>query len=524
MSRVEKTSLFQFVCCFIFAFFVLTPLYADNDDILNRIVKLNKSKGCVYDLLEDLSKQIGYCFIYDSDLIKSEWKVTLKKKQTTVGQAIHEIVKNNRILISVIGHNILIGHANSTVASKPDSVPEVTRKPQYITLQGTLLDKYSKEPIEYCTVEIVNTSITGVTNQEGKFRMTIPDSLSHHRMRFSQLGYSSQEIKVSHFNNRSLTIFLLPKLFPIKEFIVRPSDPMKLLKAVMDSRIDNYQESPVYMTSFYREGIEKGKKLVGLTEAVFKIYKTPSHSFLSDDQVKLLKMRTIKNSEEKDSIVTKIESGIGACLQLDILKELPDFMIPDQCYDIYDYKPSETILLDERQVNLVSFKQKKKIKEPLYCGKLYIDSENNALVRADYEIAPKYITKMSGLLVKRKSRHIKVIPQKMEYTVHYKRWNNKYYLNYARGDLYFKIRKRNSLIGSKSVHAWFEIVTCEIDDKRVKRFTRKEMLPTSTVFSDMQFIYDDRFWGNFNVIPIEEKLYKAIRVISEKINEVKVVN
>ena len=33
----------------------------------------------------------------------------------------------------------------------------------------------------------------------------------------------------------------------------------------------------------------------------------------------------------------------------------------------------------------------KGIKEPLYCGELYIDAENNALVQARLEINPAYV-------------------------------------------------------------------------------------------------------------------------------------
>ena len=36
-------------------------------------------------------------------------------------------------------------------------------------------------------------------------------------------------------------------------------------------------------------------------------------------------------------------------------------------------------VIDNRLVNVISFRQNKGIKEPLYCGELYIDAENKCV-------------------------------------------------------------------------------------------------------------------------------------------------
>ena len=63
------------------------------------------------------------------------------------------------------------------------------------------------------------------------------------------------------------------------------------------------------------------------------------------------------------------------------------------------------------------------------------------------------------------------------------------------------------------------MVTCKVDTDQVSRFTRNEALPTRTVFAETEFTYDEKFWGNFNVIPPEERLNDAIGKISSKIEE-----
>ena len=78
---------------------------------------------------------------------------------------------------------------------------------------------------------------------------------------------------------------------------------------------------------------------------------------------------------------------------------------------------------------------------------------------------------------------------------------------------------QKQLFGTFPLHTWFEMVTCKIDTNRVNRFARSEALPTRTVFAETRFAYDEKFWGNFNVIPPEERLNEAIGKISSKIEE-----
>lgn len=164
------------------------------------------------------------------------------------------------------------------------------------------------------------------------------------------------------------------------------------------------------------------------------------------DQVKLLKMSKIDNRESTDSLVAKIRAGIQACLQLDIMKDLPDFLSVDAEDNPYMYTSGDITFIDDRCVNVVYFEQKRSVRSPLYCGALYIDSENSALVQARIEINPKYIKEATRIFVVRQAPKINLTTQKVVYTISYKPWKGTYYIHHIRGDLYFKMkRKRFSL-------------------------------------------------------------------------------
>jgi hypothetical protein len=239
---------------------------------------------------------------------------------------------------------------------------------------------------------------------------------------------------------------------------------------------------------------------------------------LSGDQVKLLKMRRISNEEEKDTLITKMKSGINASLMLDIVRNLPDFLLPE--YEPrYNYLHSDITVIDNRIANVVSFEQKKEISEPLFKGELYIDAENNALLSARFEVHPKYVEKATDIYVTRKSKNVRITSQKVEYHVSYKLWNGTYYVNHIRGDLYFKVRKNNQLFGASTLHTWFEMATCKIETEDVNRFTHSETLQTRTIFAETNFAFDPDFWENFNIILPEDALNEAIRKITSKIEE-----
>ena len=328
-------------------------------------------------------------------------------------------------------------------------------------------------------------------------------------------GDTSLEFKVIGTHILSLE----PKVVPLQEVVVQWVDPYKLLKEMGRQREQNYSHSPAYLTTFYREGVLLKNKVQNLTEAVFKVYKIASHSPVSD-QAKLLKMSRLSNVEAKDSLLVKVKSGIQACFQMDIMKDMPSFLIPDAGDNGYLYTSQGVTFIDDRCVNVIHFAQKKEIIEPLYCGDLYIDAETNALLQARFEVDPQRVKKASEMFVERRTHGIQIIPQKVVYTISYKPWQGIYYIHHIRGDLSFKVKRRRLLSASPQMQIWFEMITCKVDTEQVTAFPRAERLPTRTIFSDLNFKYDEDFWRDFNVIPLEEELGKLIERISLKIEEI----
>jgi hypothetical protein len=480
------------------------PLQADSDEGLNRKIQLPGSSGTVYELLEEVTAQSGYLFIYESDAIENERPSAVEKGTYTIREAIHKITGNEQLELRLVGNHILI--------RLPDE------SPHHITIEGALVDRYTGEAVSYATVGIPSEGIGTISNGNGSFRLRVPDSLARSTVRFSHIGYLTQETAVELLAAEPRLLLFEPKVISIQEVVVRLVNPLRLLHSMLAKRDSNYAKQPVYFTTFYREGVERKKGFVNLTEAVFKVYKTPYTHSPAADQVKLLQMRRISNENERDTLIAKIKSGINACLLLDMVKNPPDFLLPENEHQ-YNYVHSDITVIDDRIANIISFEQKKDLKEPLYKGELFVDAENDALLSARFEIHPRYVEKATDMLVAQKSKNIQIVSQRVVYQVSYKPWNGVYYVNHIRGDLYFRIRKKSHLFSSSPVHTWFEMVTCRIETENVSRFTRNEALRTRAIFADTNFSYDHDFWGNFNIIPPEEQLNEAIARIASKIEE-----
>ncbi len=490
-----------------------------DDPLLNNAISLPKTKGTVYEMLNKISDLSGIFFIYDAKTIDNNRKAKLSKGKATVKQAIEDVVQDPNIKMKVIGNHILLYKTESLtsqIKNKPD-IQQTSDSINYYIIEGEIKDKETLEKLPFTSIRLGESNIGTVSNQNGEFLLKVPDSLKNTIVTFSYIGYETYKVPVELLVENRTNIYMDICYVPIPEIIVGIINPLRIVRGMLDNRDKNYMQQPVLLTTFYREGFDRKKEFINLTEAVFKIYKTPLNSN-RPDQVKLLKMRKITNSNENDSILMKFKAGVEAFFSLDLVKKLPDFLSLDE--NLYNYTKIDMTVIDFRLAHVISFEQKSEVEEPLYKGELYIDAENFALLSARFEINPEYIKKAKKDLVLKQGKKYDIIPKEAVYTVSYKEWNGKYIQNYVRGDLTFNVEKKKSFFARRTpIHTYFEMVVCNIETENIKPFPPKESIPTTRIFSETKFIYDQNFWGNFNIILPEQKLNDNIARISSQIEE-----
>ena len=225
-------------------FFGFDTMRADGGDVLQQIVRLPKTKATVYSLLGDVSRQSGYMFIYDSRVVDNDAIVRVKEGKRTIRQAVYDIIGDTDLEFKVIGTHILITSPSvKNLRISQDSLP--FQQTVNLIIAGTLLDKETGVPIPSATVGVRGTSVGSITNQDGEFKLSLPDSLRQAPVAFSHIGYISQDIELSALSGRHNVLSLEPKVVPLQEVVIRRSDPKKLLREMIERRERNYSHSPV---------------------------------------------------------------------------------------------------------------------------------------------------------------------------------------------------------------------------------------------------------------------------------------
>jgi hypothetical protein len=494
---------------------------AGQEALLEKLLTIPKQNTTLYNALNLISQKADVLFIYDSQVVENNKRVKLEAKNEPLHHVLDDIIGNPDISFKVIGQHILIYKIKRSPPQEVVIQAPVTLKDTIsnIIVKGYVYDDQNKAVLPFASVGIPEGNTGTIANADGFFKLKVPASFAGSSLIVSYMGYLSQSIPLELLNEQKIDVYLSPRIISLQEVIIRYIDPNTIIQKAMKQRELNYGNEPVYMTSFYREGVQKNKKYISYSEAVFKVYKSAYTRDDHSDQVKLLKSRKIQNEKADDTVYVKLKAGIQTALQLDIVKCVPGFLDLNPPVN-YTYTYSDLVSFNARDAYAVTFVQNEDVREALFAGTLYVDKENYAILGADFEMNPKYLDLAAEDLVLKKSRRLNVKIEKISYSVSYTQFNGRYYLNHARCDMNLKTRLRNHL-SSDNFNTFLEFASCHIDTLNVAKFTKQEVLNPSIVFSEATFDNADSFWYDYNIITPEEKLTEALSKIIGKIEEIK---
>ncbi|MFA5971465.1 MAG: carboxypeptidase-like regulatory domain-containing protein [Lentimicrobiaceae bacterium] len=518
----DSTSLIHAcILCAGFLLFLVNTLAAQ-ESLLDKSITISKQRTTLYNALNLISEKADCLFIYDSQVVESDKRVKLVADNQPLKQVLDNILANPELTYKVIGQHILIYRVkkeNLTVNHSPNVAPVHDTIKKSIIIKGHVFDNENKTAMPFVSIGILEENIGTITNMDGYFALKIPSSYSGSSMVVSHIGYMSQRIPIQLLNEQQVDIFLDRRIISLQEVIIRYLDPTTIVEKAMHQRKVNNSLEPVYITAFYREGVQKNSRYISYSEAVFKVYKSSYKLSENYDQVKLLKSRKIDNTNPRDTVLLKLKAGVLSALQLDIVKCVPGFL--DLAPPIeYTYTYSDLVSYNSKDAYAITFEQNNGITDALFIGTLYVEKESFAILGADFEINPAFLDKAAENLILKKSPKLKVKLEKISYSISYSPLNGKYYPNHTRCDIQLKTRLRKHLSWD-NFSTFLEFATCHIDTANVVKFSRQEVLKPNVVFSDAPYSNDNSFWGDYNIIAPEAKLSEALSKIIGKIEEIK---
>ncbi len=404
----------------------------------------------------------------------------------------------------------IIGVLSSTIQAQDN----------YQQYRGIVVDSYTETPLVFASLSVNGTNISTITNKDGEFALKIPENLTDVKVTVSFLGYQKRIVSIAEFKRRKTRIALTTTATRLSEInIVLPSDAKELVRTTLKKKGENYINEHVLMTAFYRETIKKRKKNVSLAEAIVNVYKQPYTSSRRDD-IKLYKARKSTDYSKLDTLALKLQGGPFNALYIDLMK-YPEYMFTNNVINLYKFSFAPSTTIDNRLVYVVKFKQHNEIKEPLYYGKLFIDSETLALTSAVYNLNVEDKELSSKLFVKKKPKDVFVYPTTAAYRIDYREKGGKWYYGYSNVQLTFKIKRKGKLFNSVySLISEMAVTDWKINTEKDRVKFKERLRPSIIIADEASGFSDPEFWGAYNVIEPEKSIESAINKIKRQLKKI----
>jgi hypothetical protein len=406
-----------------------------------------------------------------------------------------------------------------------------------ITVTGIVVDDQTGLGIGYAHVGIPEKGIGTTTGGNGAFTFKIPIEYKNSEMLVSYLGYKTFRKPFSEISGH-IKVRLLKSPTMLGEVVVMSDGGVENIvrKAVKNIKV-NY---PTYGTSylgFYRESrTDDSLKYIYLAEGVLNIYKR-SYKSKKEGYVSLVQGRKINLRNPLDTTVRSgFSSGHMAPHRFDFVQNRTDFIDP-RFFKVYNYSIESITTYNDRPVYVIAFdknekvvgpqgevevegssesrgllkvlrmfQKKKRTIEARMKGRIYIDKESYAFIRAEFEMTPK------GLEVYD------------YYPLYAGNWQgNKYVVNYRQlGDKwYFSDALREGMYGGGGIYT-NEIKITEIKTEKSEPIEYLDRMSRGVEFTRMTGEYDENFWKSYNVVPLSEGLAESVQQFknSQKAQEV----
>ncbi len=385
----------------------------------------------------------------------------------------------------------------------------------YYTISGIVKDSKSKDILAFATISVPGSNIGTVTNSDGEFTLKVQKSLNAKEFEISHLGYVNKKFPALEGQREDQIFYLDPYSITLKEVIVRPEDPRRIVMLAINKISDNYSQKPNMMTGFYRETIRQRRDYVSISEAIVNIYKAPYGFNFDNDRVKIFKGRRSANVKKSDTLSVKLLGGPHVSLLLDIVKN-PESLISRESADFYSYELVDVVNINNATNYVIEFKPIVNLSYPLYYGKLYISVDRLAFTMAEFSLDISDESKAVQSFVKKKPLGLRFVPTATKYLVYYKEQDGLNYISYVRNEIKFscdwkrRIFKTNYTIMS-------ELAITERRTDNIEKYTLRESFnPSSILAEKVQDYFDPNYWGEYNTIEPDQSIEKAIEKMNKR--------
>jgi hypothetical protein len=376
----------------------------------------------------------------------------------------------------------------------------VTVLSQKILITGKVVDKETKEPLEYASIGIKGKSISTISNLVGEFDFYIPLELRNNFLVINMLGYGTYEAPIwTLLDIRPLVIEMEKKPLELDEVIISDSLRGGDVLQIALSRIElNYPMNPYLMYGFYRDLKKVGGTYISLLEAAVKIYdenyEEPRNKNKLRERVALQEVRRSLGYGSKFTGYFDQDN----LLEVLLLHNSIRYRLFPQDQSFFDeITRLKDSYYDGEDIYVLSHKGD-------YNLTVYVEKSTYAIIYIEYE------EKLNNKLQRKRGMVSKLVSSKR--VNNFKRFDGKYYLNY---------------ISLNSKVNWYDIDSEELkfETELQQSLLINDVLPNAIGrinsaqkmkayglhFQDAP--YNKEFWDNYNMIkesPLDRKIIEDL--------------
>lgn len=162
----------------------------------------------VGDLLEEITRQSGADFTYNSLVVDREATLSFKLRKASLKETLDLLSEKIEVAYSIVEGQIIL------------NFEEKVEPPKYFTLSGFLADQTSGENLISATVSVNGTGRGVFTNEFGYYALTLEEGT--YTIHSSYLGYQDSQTKITLDRDITKNVSLLPATIGLPAVIVRP--------------------------------------------------------------------------------------------------------------------------------------------------------------------------------------------------------------------------------------------------------------------------------------------------------------
>ncbi len=370
------------------------------------------------------------------------------------------------------------------------------------TITGTIKDMTTSLPVESVSVGIQGSNVGTISNEEGKFRITLPGKTSS--ITFSHLYYQPENYTIKS-NETEIEIYLQPKSFVLDEVVIDHKPGKTLLTDAVAASKAKLEKS-LLLNTYYREFVKVDGKYTSYADGLVDYY-VKRKSGASDLQVKQSRAFDMKdeNASEREKAIQSVNLNDvrEAVTHAYNFKGVTELLKSDYYYFNVDTKTEA----NGNSIEVITVEPKENLEEEmLYEGTVTYDAKTKLILDIDLKFSEahkKYNVVHNILIAKIKFNDFQ---RKSSFKID----GDKYIMTYNRNkmNVYIKFGKKIN----NTFESICDVTMLDYKEGEYKIDKEKRYRDNSLFTNGNQ--YTEEFWKKYDVRLLsdsEEKIIKNLK-------------